>query len=278
MGLIETPELDREALRVAASLAASSRHPLARTLLTAAGSVRAAEGVRDHPGQGLSLPVEGGEIRLGSRNFCNPTGRTDHAPATGPEVWLTRPGHDAACFRFAERLREDAAATVRTLREMGLQVRLLSGDRQAAVARMAELAGIADWRAECSPVQKVAEIEALRAAGRHVLMVGDGLNDGPSLAAASVSAAPASAADVSQTVADVVFQGEKLAPLAEAIRTAHRARAAMRQNLALSIGYNALLVPLAMAGFVTPWLAAAAMSSSSLIVMLNSLRLKGGAK
>ena len=278
LGLIETPELDREALRVAASLAASSRHPLARALLTAAGSVRAAEGVRDHPGLGLSLPVEAGEIRLGSRDFCNPTGHADHAPATGPEVWLTRPEHDAACFRFAERLREDAAATVRTLREMGLEVRLLSGDRQAAVARMAELAGITDWRAECSPVEKVAEIEALRAGGRHVLMVGDGLNDGPSLAAASVSAAPASAADVSQTVADVVFQGEKLAPLAEAIRMAHRARTAMRQNLALSVGYNALLVPLAMAGFVTPWLAAAAMSSSSLIVMLNSLRLKGGAK
>ena len=198
-------------------------------------------------------------------------------PGNGPEVWLARPGREAVCFRFAERLRSDAAACVAALRGMGLEVRLLSGDRASAVSRMAAPAGITDWRAECSPVAKVAAIEALRAQGHRVLMVGDGLNDGPSLAAASVSAAPSSAADVSQTVADVVFQGEKLAPVAEAIRLARRARAAMRQNLALSVGYNALLVPLAMGGFVTPWLAAAAMSSSSLIVMLNSLRLRGGA-
>ncbi len=275
LGLIETPEMDREALRVAASLAASSRHPLARALLAASGPVPAAEAVREHAGLGLSLAVPGGEIRLGSVAFC---GVTTAAAAEGPQVWLVRPGRDPVCFEFAERLRADAAECVAALRTLGLEVRLLSGDRASAVSRMAALAGIADWRAECSPVAKVAAIEALRAQGRRVLMVGDGLNDGPSLAAASVSAAPASAADVSQTVADVVFQGEKLAPVAEAIRMARRAQAAMRQNLALSIGYNALLVPLAMAGFVTPWLAAAAMSSSSLVVMLNSLRLKAGGR
>jgi Cu2+-exporting ATPase len=105
-------------------------------------------------------------------------------------------------------------------------------------------------------------------------MVGDGLNDGPSLAAATVSASPASAADVSQTVADVVFQGRLLAPVATVIRTARRARSVMRQNLAMSIGYNVLMVPLAVTGFVTPWLAAAAMSGSSLLVMANSFRLR----
>ena len=108
-------------------------------------------------------------------------------------------------------------------------------------------------------------------------MVGDGLNDSPSLAAATVSASPATAADLSQTVADVVFQGSKLAPIALAVATARRARRVMRQNLALAVGYNALMVPLAMAGFVTPWLAAAAMSSSSLLVIANSFRLKGDA-
>ena len=107
-------------------------------------------------------------------------------------------------------------------------------------------------------------------------MVGDGLNDSPSLAAANVSASPASAADISQTVADVVFQGSRLAPVAAVIETARRARTVMRQNLALSIGYNVLMVPLAVAGLVTPWLAAAAMSSSSLLVMANSFRLHGG--
>ena len=110
-------------------------------------------------------------------------------------------------------------------------------------------------------------------------MVGDGMNDSPALAAASVSASPATAADVSQTVADLVFQGAKLRPGgASRLQTARRAKTVMRQNLALSIGYNVIMVPLAIAGWVTPWLAAAAMSSSSLLVMANSLRLHGSAK
>jgi Cu2+-exporting ATPase len=123
-------------------------------------------------------------------------------------------------------------------------------------------------------VAKAERVEALTRQGRSVLMVGDGLNDGPCLAAASVSMSPASAADISQNVADLVFQGDRLAPVALAIRVARRAGRVMRQNLALAIGYNALALPLAAMGYVTPWLAAAAMSSSSLLVMANSLRLR----
>jgi Cu2+-exporting ATPase len=179
------------------------------------------------------------------------------------------------CFRFAETLRRDALETVARLRSLGLDLRLLSGDHATAVAPIAAALGIEHWQAEHTPVQKVAVVEALARSGRKVLMVGDGLNDSPSLAAASVSASPASAADISQTVADVVFQGNLLAPVATLIEVARRARSVMRQNLALSIGYNSLMVPLAVAGFVTPWLAAAAMSSSSLLVMANSFRLRG---
>jgi Cu2+-exporting ATPase len=177
------------------------------------------------------------------------------------------------CFRFAEALRTDAAAALERLRRLGLSICLLSGDRCAAVAPIAAALGILDWEAERTPLSKVAAIEALVAAGHKVLMVGDGLNDSPSLAAATVSASPANAADISQTVADVVFQGHLLAPVVNVIEIARRARLVMRQNLLLSIGYNALMVPLAMAGFVTPWLAAAAMSSSSLLVLANSFRL-----
>jgi P-type Cu2+ transporter len=150
----------------------------------------------------------------------------------------------------------------------------LSGDHADSVAPIADAVGITAWGAAFSPVQKVAAIEALVASGHKVLMVGDGLNDSPSLAAATVSASPSSAADVSQTVADVVFQGPLLAPVAMVIEAARRAQTVMRQNLALSIAYNTLMVPLAVAGFVTPWLAAASMSSSSLLVMANSLRLR----
>jgi Cu2+-exporting ATPase len=197
------------------------------------------------------------------------------AVTQGPVLWLRRPDHPPVRFDFAETPRADASATLDRLRGLGLPVHLLSGDHTAAVAPIAAALGIGSWQAERTPVQKVAAIEKLVASGRKVLMVGDGLNDSPSLAAASVSASPASAADISQTVADVVFQGNLLAPIAALIETARRAQNVMRQNLALSIGYNVLMVPLAAAGFVTPWLAAAAMSSSSLLVLANSFRLHG---
>ncbi len=266
---------DRAALAVAAALAAASRHPLARALVSAAPPVVAATGVIEHPGAGLALAGAAGETRLGSRGFCGiPAAPAAPGPAGGgPELWLTRPGFAPVRFGFAERPRADAAATIARLRRMGLAVHLLSGDNAAAVARLAAEVGIADWRAGLSPVDKVAAIEAWAAAGRQVLMVGDGLNDSPALAAALVSASPATAADISQTVADLVFQGAGLAPVAEAVALARRARAAMRQNLGLALGYNALAVPAAVAGLVTPWLAAVAMSASSLLVIGNSLRL-----
>jgi Cu2+-exporting ATPase len=265
---------DAAALHEAAAMALSSRHPLARSLVAAAGAVVPEDGVVEHPGQGLSRATRLGEIRLGSRAFCG----IGDAEAAGPEMWLTRPGRPAIRFCFDERPRVDAAETIMRLRSMGLDVRLVSGDRPEQVKRIASALGIEDWRAACTPVDKVSLIEAWRSEGRNVLMVGDGMNDSPALAAASVSASPASAADVSQTVADLVFQGARLAPVAVALATSRRAKTVMQQNLVLSIGYNVIMVPLAIAGWVTPWLAAAAMSSSSLLVMLNSLRLHGGAK
>jgi Cu2+-exporting ATPase len=270
LALMDDP--DPADLHLAATLAASSRHPLARSLVAAAGVVVPAEGVVEYPGQGLVLATASGEIRLGSRAFC---GRPDN-PATGPEMWLARPGRTTVRFGFDERVRADAKETIGRLRAMGLTLKLISGDRPEQVRRIADTLGIDHWQAECSPVDKVSLVESLRSAGHNVLMVGDGMNDSPALAAASVSASPATAADVSQTVADLVFQGTKLQPVPIALRTARQAQAVMRQNLALSIGYNIVMVPLAIAGWVTPWLAAAAMSSSSLLVMANSLRLHRG--
>ncbi len=267
MLLVKGAAFDQEALRLAASLAVGSRHPLARSLLAASGPVAVADNLLEHPGQGM----QAGDVRLGSRAFAS----VCDGETTGPELWLSRPDCEPVCFGFAEAVRIDATATLDRLRRLGLAIFLLSGDRAAAVAPIAAALGIASWQAERTPLQKVAAIEALVASGRKVLMVGDGLNDGPSLAAATVSASPASAADISQTVADVVFQGRLLAPVAAVIGIARRARSVMRQNLALSLAYNVLMVPLAVAGFVTPWLAAAAMSSSSLLVLANSFRLRG---
>jgi Cu2+-exporting ATPase len=257
--------IDSASLRSAAALAAHSLHPLARSLLAAAGPVVAAEHVVEVPGQGLTSDG----ARLGSRAFC---GIAIGIQADGPELWFTRPGQPSVRFNFAERARPDAAEAIARLQAFGLSVKLISGDNPYAVAPIARVLGIADWRADCSPVEKAAMVEALAAKGHRVLMVGDGLNDSPSLAAAYVSASPATAADISQTVADMVFQGSDLSPIAVAIHAARQARSVMRSNLVLAIGYNVLMVPLAVAGWVTPLLAAAAMSASSLLVMANSFR------
>ena len=260
-----------EDLRLAAGLAANSRHPLARALVQAAPDAPALAGVAEHPGAGLSWRDErGGEVRLGSRAFC---GAPDGAEAAGPELWLRRADGSHARFALIDAPRPDAAAVVTTLTARGLTVALLSGDRPGPVEAAARAADIKDWRALQAPADKVARLQALAAEGRRVLMVGDGLNDAPALAAALVSASPSSAVEISQTAADIVFQGDRLAPILEALDTAHAADALVRQNFALAFLYNAVTIPLALAGLVTPLIAAVAMSTSSLVVITNALRL-----
>ncbi|MBB4265632.1 heavy metal translocating P-type ATPase metal-binding domain-containing protein [Roseospira visakhapatnamensis] len=262
-------------LRLAAGLAVHSRHPLARAVAAASPEARPLEGVREHPGEGLSWPGPDGPVRLGSAAFCGgpaDLGETGGA-APGPTLWLRRGAGDPVRFRFADSLRPDAAATVAALSARGLQVELLSGDRPDVVAAVARAAGIETWRAGQTPADKVARLDALRQAGRRVLMVGDGLNDAPALAAAHVSVSPATAVDVSQTAADVVFQGDRLAPVVSALAVAARADRLVRQNLALALLYNMVTVPLALAGMVTPLIAAVSMSTSSVVVISNALRL-----
>ncbi|MCC6469675.1 MAG: cadmium-translocating P-type ATPase [Alphaproteobacteria bacterium] len=262
-------DLPEAALRLAASLAVNSRHPLSRALAAAAPSVPAAPGVREVPGAGLELDGDQGTIRLGSRAFC---GIQADDRSAFPELWLALPGRPSLRFEFEDAPRQDAAATIAALRGLGLEVRLLSGDRRAAVDDLADRLGIDRRLSGCSPVDKTRELAALAAAGRRTLMVGDGLNDAPALAAAAASMSPASAADISQTAADLVWQGRGLWAVVDAIRSARLAQRLARQNIALAIGYNLLAVPLAMAGQLTPLIAAVAMSTSSLAVSLNALR------
>ena len=261
---------DDETLRFAAGLCGASSHPLARALVRAVPGMAIPDGVVEHPGRGLSWLGPKGEVRLGSAKWC---GVSDVTLTAGPELWLARPEREPARIGFTDRLRPDAGRIVAALKERGLAVELLSGDRRPAVAQVAETLGIDSWAAEQDPAAKQARLAELAAEGRTVMMVGDGLNDAPALAAASVSASPASASDIAQTAADAVFQGDRLAPVIELLTVARDADKLVKQNIALSFGYNAIAVPIAVAGLVTPLIAAICMSASSIAVVLNALRL-----
>jgi P-type Cu2+ transporter len=264
------PAPDAHALCVAASLAAASRHPLSRALCRACPDVPVLDGVSEHPGVGVAAASPEGELRLGSRAFCGVAAGEEDGRT---ELFLTRPGHPPARFVFTDTLRSDAAAVVGQLRQHGMRVVLLSGDRAPVVAQTAAMLGISEWRGGVAPDAKCAVLAALAADGCKTLMVGDGLNDAPALAAAHVSMSPATAADVSQTAADMVFQRASLGAVLEALDTARLSGRLIRENIAFAVAYNALAVPLAMLGWATPLIAAIAMSSSSLIVVGNALRL-----
>jgi Cu2+-exporting ATPase len=260
-------------LELAASLARFSRHPLSRAIARAAGPGPVADDVREVPGAGLEWDGPNGTVRLGRRGFVGPVPAPALENAAGPELWLAQPGRAPLRFSFIDAPRPDAVATVATLRRRGYGVALLSGDREGAVAALADQLGINDWRAGVDPAGKAAALAAMRAEGRRVLMVGDGLNDAAALASADVSVSPSTAVDVAQTAADSVFQGDQLAPVAELLWVAKRSERLVTQNLAFSLLYNLCAVPIAMLGHATPLIAALAMSSSSLVVLVNALRL-----
>jgi len=277
LALTNAGDVSAEDLRLAASLAQSSRHPLSRALVYACDDVPGLPDVREVPGQGLVARCEEGEVRLGNRVWCGAEG-IDSDPAGpfdgGSELWLSRPGVAPVRFCFTDSLRDDVREVISALKEKGLQLELLSGDRQSAVESLAGTVGIERWKAECLPQDKIARLEELREQGHRVLMVGDGLNDAPALAAAHASLSPSTAADVSQTSADFIFQGRSLGPVLEAFRVSKISRRLVLQNFGLALFYNVLAVPLAMAGLVTPLIAAVAMSASSIVVTVNALRLR----
>jgi Cu2+-exporting ATPase len=260
-------------MQIAVSLASHSRHPLARALLAMYGGKVLPVETQEFPGKGLESSLDGKQVRLGRRDWCGDM----LAPADeSPELWLSIEGETPVRFAFADELRADAKRVIHELKHQGYAVSLLSGDREQAVASVAEALGLTDYRAHVSPVEKHEAIEKLRKEGKHVLMVGDGLNDAAALAVADVSMSPSSALDITQNAADIVFQGDKLGPVLEALKISKRANHLVKQNFVLSLGYNIVAVPMAMMGMVTPLIAAIAMAGSSILVVANAQRLNRG--
>ncbi len=266
--------IDDATLGRAAGLAIASRHPYARAVVAAAKARGLAAApvpdVAEVAGAGLRHVGIAGEARLGSASFC---GVSESIADSGSTLWLHTPDGRATAFHFTDPLREDAASVVIRLSNAGFHVEILSGDGRAAVAEAAGAAGAAIWHAGLKPADKIARIDQLKAEGRKVLMVGDGLNDAPALAAGHASLSPATAVDISQTAADAVFQGERLAPVIDVLLVAHGARRRALENFGIAIGYNFIFVPLAVIGLATPLIAAIAMSASSIAVTANALRL-----
>jgi P-type Cu2+ transporter len=272
--VVNAASADPQLLQIAARLALSSRHPLAMALAREANSATPYDGAVEEPGRGVRVVINGEEARLGSSEFCNSLGPSlvrNGNEAGVSHIYFAYAGR-SALFAIAQKLRPDAIEAVQALRDLGLDLHILSGDSAGAVRPVAETLGIAQWLGGLKPAEKIVLIETLKSQGRRVLMVGDGLNDAPSLAAAYASLSPISAADLTQAQADAVFLSERLMPVYEAVQISRRARSLMTQNLWLAAVYNAIAVPVAIAGLVTPLIAALAMSGSSVLVTLNALR------
>jgi Cu2+-exporting ATPase len=252
---------------IALALARSSRHPLSTALRETLENqaVRAVDldQLAEVPGQGVTALWQGQKVALGKADGFH----------TLPAVALSIGETTSECIEFVEVLRPDARQAIRDLEGLGLTATILSGDGAESCKPVSTALGLTA-QAGASPAEKYVALERLRARGETVLMVGDGLNDGPALNAAHVSIAPASASDVGQNAADIVFLNESLLPLPFAVRAARRTMTIVRLNFGFAVGYNVIAIPLAVAGFVTPLVAAASMSASSIIVIANSLRLR----
>jgi Cu2+-exporting ATPase len=267
-------------LALAAALEARSEHPVAKAIAAELpAGAPPAKGLRNVPGMGIEGEVEGRLLRIGAPAFVAELVRqplpdelllvSEEASVValgGEEGWL-------ALLTVGDMLRPDARRVVGALAAQGKTVCLLSGDRSARVQRLARELGITQARGDADPREKLRFVRALQAQGAVVAMTGDGVNDAPVLAQAQVSIAMGSGTDLARTGADLLLRPDRLEPLLEAVTTARRTLRIIRQNLAWAVAYNAVALPLAALGQVTPLIAAAGMSLSSLTVVLNALRL-----
>jgi P-type Cu2+ transporter len=273
-----------QALGMASALAQHSLHPVSRALAAAVtANTKAdlgswtADKVREIPGQGVSgWLLENStrlkqEAKLGSAVFCGVTAQQGHTV----QAYLSDSQGWVASFILHEQVRSDASHTVAELQALGLQVHLLSGDQVASVMHVAQQTGIEIARSACTPQDKLLFLRDLQNRGRMVAMVGDGLNDGPVLAGAHVSFAFGQAVPLAQAQSDFVILGQRLSDVVSTLLLARRTLRIVKQNLAWALIYNAICIPMALAGWLPAWLAGLGMALSSLVVVLNALRLSG---
>ncbi len=289
-------------LQLAASLAVHSKHPYSQAIYNAyKGEILSVEDVQEVVGKGVQAMYDGKIVRLGKRDWClellqqevaannhenkiaiagdtelsidyESNEETDKIIFTA-QIWLVQSGAEPIIFYLHDPLREDAKQVIANFTDNGISTEILSGDREDMVHYVAQQLNIDKWRAELSPVDKTKIIKQYEQQDYRVMMVGDGLNDAPSLVSATVSMSPSSAMDITQNAADIVFQGEKLQPVIIAWQVARKANILVKQNFMLAVIYNIIAIPMAVMGYVTPLIAAIAMSGSSLIVIGNSFRI-----
>ncbi|MDO9338299.1 MAG: heavy metal translocating P-type ATPase [Caulobacter sp.] len=256
-------------ISAAAPLARASRHPFARAVADRAGPGPVAEDVIEVAGQGVEGLIDGRRARLGRAAFLG----IEPGHGGESELWFGFDGDTRFRLTFLDPIRAEAARAISELRALGLTVEILSGDLAGPVGRVARSVGVTQWRAGLTPFDKSSAVSLLQATGRKVLMVGDGLNDAAALALAHASMAPGSALDASQNAADLIVLDGGLTAAPLAIRIARSARRRALENFTFSALYNAVAAPAAVLGLINPFIAAIAMSGSSLVVMLNALRM-----
>ncbi|QJR14174.1 heavy metal translocating P-type ATPase [Usitatibacter palustris] len=263
-------------LQIAAALEQAMPHPIAHALVASGARPLAVKALLAVPGAGVEARLDGVVHRVGSAQFCREiAGEPPTLPPEddSPRVALVREGAWLAVIRFDDTLRTEAPEVIARLRELGVESSLVSGDRAPVVDRVARATRITHAVSAASPDDKLQILEGFRATGEKVAMVGDGVNDAPSLAAAHVAIALGQGAALAQSQAGLVLINPSLMAIPEAIETARRTRRVIAQNLAWAAGYNLVTIPLAAAGVLAPWMASLGMSVSSLLVVLNALRI-----
>ncbi len=266
--LIVTPQKHQD---IASALAAHSKHPLSTALAKSyQGTAISFEFIKEIPGMGHEGVYQGKKVRLGKPSWCG----IEIPKKSDIAIAFVMEGDDPVLFYFEDEVRRDARDVIAQFLKKNIPVILLSGDRSQTVEAVARKVGISEYHANMMPTEKFLFLQNLKDKQERPLMIGDGLNDAPSLAGAYVSMAPGNAIDLTRNAADIVFMGDRFKPVLDAIHIARASQKLVLQNFMIAVIYNLLAVPIAVMGYVTPFVAAVAMSGSSIVVIANSFRLK----